>query len=52
MQMLVGDTPFYAETLLSTYGNIMNYETSLQFPEDCDISDAAKVWTCCIRVRE
>ena len=42
-QMLVGDTPFYAETLTGTYGNIMNHETSLVFPDDVTISAEAKV---------
>eukprot|EP00045_Choanoeca_perplexa_P017812 m.267615 g.267615 ORF g.267615 m.267615 type:complete len:1734 (+) comp17641_c0_seq1:252-5453(+) len=41
-EMLVGDTPFYAETLTGTYGNIMNHESSLAFPEDVTISKEAE----------
>jgi hypothetical protein len=44
-QMLVGDTPFYSETLTGTYGNIMNHETSLVFPgeEDGDGEEADRL---------
>ena len=45
MQMLVGQTPFYAETLTGTYGKIMAFKTSLVFPEpdEVEISEIAKV---------
>ncbi|CAP24762.2 Protein CBR-LET-502 [Caenorhabditis briggsae] len=41
-EMLVGETPFYAEALVSTYANIMNHQTSLRFPDEPLISTQAK----------
>jgi hypothetical protein len=43
--MLVGQTPFYSETLTGTYGKIMAFKTSLVFPDpdDIPISETAKV---------
>uniref|UniRef100_A0A1I7TWZ5 Rho-associated protein kinase let-502 n=1 Tax=Caenorhabditis tropicalis TaxID=1561998 RepID=A0A1I7TWZ5_9PELO len=41
-EMLVGETPFYAEALVSTYTNIMNHKTSLKFPDEPLISIQAK----------
>ncbi|KAF1771147.1 hypothetical protein GCK72_002973 [Caenorhabditis remanei] len=41
-EMLVGETPFYAEALVSTYTNIMNHKTSLKFPDEPLISTQAK----------
>ena len=40
--MLTGETPFYSETLVGTYSKIMDHENSLQFPDDVELSDAAK----------
>lgn len=41
-EMLTGDTPFYADSLVGTYGKIMNHKNSLTFPPDMEISDNAK----------
>ncbi|XP_067678854.1 rho-associated protein kinase 2-like [Haliotis asinina] len=45
-EMLVGDTPFYADSLVGTYGKIMDHARSLQFPPDVDMSDQAKSIIC------
>ncbi|CAI2307309.1 unnamed protein product [Caenorhabditis sp. 36 PRJEB53466] len=41
-EMLIGETPFYAEALVSTYTNIMDHKTSLKFPDEPAISPQAK----------
>ncbi|KAJ8917547.1 hypothetical protein NQ315_005596, partial [Exocentrus adspersus] len=41
-EMLVGETPFYADSLLGTYNKIMYHESNLSFPDEVEISDEAK----------
>ena len=42
----VGDTPFYADSLVGTYGKIMDHKNSLKFPEDIEISSEAQSLIC------
>ncbi|KAK4879725.1 hypothetical protein RN001_007871 [Aquatica leii] len=41
-EMLVGETPFYADSLLGTYNKIMYHENNLTFPPEVEISSEAK----------
>ncbi|XP_042358929.1 rho-associated protein kinase 2-like isoform X2 [Plectropomus leopardus] len=45
-ELLVGETPFYAESLVGTYGKIMNHKNSLVFPDDIEMSQNAKDLIC------
>ncbi|KAM9476448.1 rho-associated protein kinase 2 isoform 3-T3 [Clarias gariepinus] len=45
-EMLVGDTPFYADSLVGTYSKIMDHKNSLNFPDDVEISEEAKNIIC------
>lgn len=45
-EMLVGDTPFYADSLVGTYSKIMDHKNSLSIPEDAEISKHAKNLIC------
>jgi Rho-associated protein kinase 1 len=41
-EMLVGDTPFYADSLVGTYGKIFDFKNSLKFPAEVELSHNAK----------
>ncbi|EDS36200.1 rho-associated protein kinase 1 [Culex quinquefasciatus] len=41
-EILIGDTPFYSDSLVGTYGKIMDHKNSLEFPGDAQISENAK----------
>lgn len=39
-EMVFGQTPFSADQLTTTYYNIMNYKTTLKFPEGSGVSQS------------
>lgn len=41
-EMIIGDTPFYADSLIGTYGKIMDHKNSLKFDPEAIISRDAK----------
>lgn len=41
-EMLFGDTPFFADSLVGTYSKIMDHRNSLYFPQNVEISHSAK----------
>ncbi|OWA53912.1 Rho-associated protein kinase 1 [Hypsibius exemplaris] len=41
-ELIIGDTPFYADSLVGTYANIMDHKNALKFPDDFEISEEAK----------
>ena len=42
-ELFVGDTPFYADSIVNTYRNIMDFKNTLAFPEDTQMSESARV---------
>lgn len=47
-EMLFGDTPFYAESLVGTYHKIMNHRENLIFPDDVPLSGDARSLICAL----
>lgn len=41
-ELIVGEPPFYSESIVQTYQRIKNHEKELVFPENIEMSDAAK----------
>ncbi|KAK0424222.1 hypothetical protein QR680_008555 [Steinernema hermaphroditum] len=41
-ELLVGTPPFYDDSLMQCYWKIQNHAASLSFPDDVDVSEAAK----------
>lgn len=41
-EMIIGETPFYVDSLIATYGKIMDHKNSLQFDPKTTISKDAK----------
>ncbi|KAL6438984.1 hypothetical protein ACFW04_003778 [Cataglyphis niger] len=45
-EMLFGDTPFFADSLVGTYSKIMDHRNSLYFSQNVEISHSAKNLIC------
>ncbi|XP_065655108.1 serine/threonine-protein kinase MRCK alpha isoform X2 [Hydra vulgaris] len=41
-EMIYGETPFYAESLIETYGKIMEHKNKFSFPDDIEVSNDCK----------
>ncbi|XP_049300411.1 rho-associated protein kinase 1 [Anopheles funestus] len=41
-EILIGDTPFFSDSLLGTYSNIMDFKNCLHFPDNAPMSENAK----------
>jgi serine/threonine protein kinase len=41
-ELLCDEVPFYSESLVGTYGKIMNHEDNFAFPDDVELSEEAK----------
>ncbi|XP_041760874.1 rho-associated protein kinase 1 [Anopheles merus] len=41
-EILIGDTPFFSDSLVGTYGKIMDHKNCLEFPDNARISENAK----------
>ncbi|KAE9554409.1 hypothetical protein FO519_002401 [Halicephalobus sp. NKZ332] len=41
-EMIIGETPFYADSLVNTYAKIMNHSKELCFPDDVELTPTAK----------
>ena len=45
-EMLVGDTPFYADSLVGMYSKIMDHQNQLTFPSDPEVRPNARSLIC------
>uniref|UniRef100_T1H1V0 non-specific serine/threonine protein kinase n=1 Tax=Megaselia scalaris TaxID=36166 RepID=T1H1V0_MEGSC len=43
-EILIGDSPFYADSLVGTYGKIMDHKNSLRFPSEPEINDDTRMF--------
>lgn len=41
-EILIGDTPFFSDSLVGTYSKIMDHKNCLQFPDNAPMSENAK----------
>jgi serine/threonine protein kinase len=43
-ELIVGDVPFYSETLTGTYSKILHHQDNLEFPEEVPITNNARAF--------